>query len=104
MFEALTLVQTGKIDAFPVILFGKEYWKGLIDWMKHTLVKEGTISREDFVFFQIVDEPREVCELMKEHYRVFGGPLPLGECSENNSEKSRTAPVRDQEHNRKKAG
>lgn len=84
MFEALTLVQTGKIDAFPVILFGREYWQGLIDWMKTSLVKEGTIGREDFAFFQVVDEPREVCELLKEHYRVFGGPVPIGECNENN--------------------
>lgn len=83
LFEALTLVQTSKIESFPIILFGKEYWQGLIDWMKNTLVPKGTISREDFAFFQIVDTPKEVCELLKEHYRVFGGPVPIGECKEN---------------------
>lgn len=80
LFEALTLVQTRKIESFPIILFGKEYWQGLIDWMKSTLVRHETIDREDFALFQIVDNPKEVCELLKEHYRVFGGPVPLGEC------------------------
>jgi uncharacterized protein (TIGR00730 family) len=83
LFEALTLVQTGKIESFPIILFGTEYWKGLIDWMKTTLVREGTIRRDDFAFFQIVNTPEEVCELLKEHQRVFGGPALIGECKEN---------------------
>jgi uncharacterized protein (TIGR00730 family) len=82
LFEALTLVQTKKIESFPIILFGREYWQGLIDWMKNTLVSYGTIDREDFALFQIVDTPKEVCELLKEHYRVFGGPIILGECKE----------------------
>lgn len=82
LFEALTLVQTGKIESFPIILFGKEYWQGLIDWMKNTLVSKGTISREDFALFQIVDNAKDVCELLKEHYRVFGGPVPIGECKD----------------------
>jgi uncharacterized protein (TIGR00730 family) len=83
LFEALTLVQTHKIESFPIILFGREYWKGLIDWMKNTLVHQGTISREDFAFFQIVDTPEEVCKLLKEHYRVFGGPVQIGDCKES---------------------
>lgn len=80
LFEALTLVQTKKIDPFPIILFGSEYWKGLIDWMKHTLVPKGTVNREDFSLFQMVDSPMEVCQLLKEHYRVFGGPITIGDC------------------------
>jgi len=80
LFEALTLVQTKKIESFPIILFGKDYWSGLIDWMKKTLVPNETISKEDFALFQIVNTPKEVCELLKEHYRVFGGPLEIGEC------------------------
>jgi uncharacterized protein (TIGR00730 family) len=83
LFESLTLVQTAKIESFPIILFGKEYWSGLLDWMKHTLVEEGTISREDFALFQIVDEAHEVCELLKQHYDTFGGPIPIGECKNN---------------------
>ncbi|MBI5213297.1 MAG: TIGR00730 family Rossman fold protein, partial [Nitrospirae bacterium] len=54
LFESLTLVQTGKIESFPIILFGSDYWKGLIDWMKDTLVSEGTIGKEDFALFNIV--------------------------------------------------
>jgi uncharacterized protein (TIGR00730 family) len=80
LFEALTLVQTRKIESFPIILFGRKYWQGLLDWMKNTLVPEGTIDRTDFALFHVVDEPVEVCEILKEHYRVFGGPVPLGEC------------------------
>ncbi|MDI6801241.1 MAG: TIGR00730 family Rossman fold protein [Thermodesulfovibrionales bacterium] len=83
LFEALNLVQTEKIGPFPIILFGREYWKGLIDWMKNTLIKEGTIGREDFAYFQIVDTPEEVCELLKEHLRVSEGKSPIGECKES---------------------
>lgn len=65
LFEALTLVQTGKIKSFPIILFGKDYWKGLIDWMKNTLVQAGTISYEDSAILHVVDEPIELCLLLK---------------------------------------
>lgn len=76
MFEALTLSQTKKIQNFPIILYGSEYWKGLIDWMKKTLVPNGTIGREDFALFSIVDTPEEIRFLINEHYRVFGGIRP----------------------------
>lgn len=67
LFEALTLVQTRRIDSFPVILFGSEYWKGLIDWLENTLVSQGTISSVDFTLFQVVDEPEKVYELLKKY-------------------------------------
>jgi len=76
LFEALTLAQTKKIQAFPIILYGSEYWKGLIDWMKNTLVPNGTIGREDFALFSIVDKPEEIRFLINEHFRVFGGMRP----------------------------
>lgn len=76
LFEALTLAQTKKIQNFPIILYGTEYWKGLIDWMKNTLVPNGTIGREDFALFSIVDTPEEIRFLINEHYRVFGGVRP----------------------------
>jgi uncharacterized protein (TIGR00730 family) len=76
LFEALTLAQTKKIQNFPIILYGSEYWKGLIDWMKNTLVPTGTIGREDFALFSIVDTPEEIRFLINEHYRVFGGVKP----------------------------
>jgi len=76
MFESLTLAQTKKIQNFPIILYGSEYWKGLIDWMKKTLVPNGTIGREDFALFSLVDTPEEIRFLINEHYRVFGGVRP----------------------------
>jgi uncharacterized protein (TIGR00730 family) len=76
LFEALTLAQTKKIQAFPIILYGSEYWKGLIDWMKKTLVNEGSIGREDFALFSMVDTPEEIRLIINEHYRVFGGVRP----------------------------
>ncbi len=76
LFEALTLSQTKRIQSFPIILYGSQYWQGLIDWMKNTLVKNGTIAREDFALFSLVDTPEEVRFLINEHYRVFGGLRP----------------------------
>ncbi len=88
LFEALTLAQTKRIQSFPIILYGGEYWKGLIDWMKGTLVANGTIGREDFALFSIVDRPEEVRFLINEHYRVFGGARPIN----HNRVKKRPAP------------
>lgn len=75
LFESLTLVQTKRILSFPIILYGSDYWKGLIDWMKKTLVPHGTVSKEDFALFSIVDTPGEARLLINEHYRVFGGMM-----------------------------
>lgn len=80
LFEAMTLVQTGKIESFPIILFGREYWQGLIDWMKNVPVTKGALSPEDFVFFNVIDKPIEACILLREHYKFFGGPLQIEEC------------------------
>lgn len=76
LFEALTLVQTKRIKAFPIILYGSEYWEGLIDWMKKTLIAQGTIEREDFALFSLVDKPEEVRFLINEHFRVFADLRP----------------------------
>lgn len=76
LFEALTLAQTKRIESFPIILYGSSYWKGLTDWMKNTLVQKGTIRREDFALFSLVDKPEEVRFLINEHFRVFGGVRP----------------------------
>ena len=70
LFEALTLVQTKKIEMFPIILFGKEYWKGLIDWMKNTLVANGTLSEGDLGHFTIVDSVDEICGYLLDHCKV----------------------------------
>lgn len=60
LFEALTLIQTKRIKPFPVVLMGSEYWKGLVDWLKKTMLRDGKISPEDLEFFQTIDEPVDV--------------------------------------------
>jgi hypothetical protein len=60
LFEALTLIQTKRIKPFPVILMGGEFWGGLVDWLKGTMLRDGMISPEDLDFFQIIDEPADV--------------------------------------------
>lgn len=69
LFEALTLIQTRKIRSFPVILVGKDYWSGLIDWMRTTVLEAGTISPEDLDLLHIVDEPGEVCAIINKRYK-----------------------------------
>jgi hypothetical protein len=69
LFEALTLIQTKKIRGFPVILVGKDYWSGLIDWMKTSVLAAGSISPEDLDFMHIVDEPEEVCAIINKRYK-----------------------------------
>jgi uncharacterized protein (TIGR00730 family) len=59
LFEALTLVQTGKIQHFPVVLFGSDYWSGLVDWLKDRVLAEGKVSREDLELFLVCDDPEE---------------------------------------------
>jgi uncharacterized protein (TIGR00730 family) len=70
LFEALTLIQTKKIKSFPLILMGSEYWRGLIDWLKNTMMQEGKINSADMELIQIVDEPEEVVKLIKKYVIV----------------------------------
>jgi uncharacterized protein (TIGR00730 family) len=69
LFEALCLVQTQKITAFPIVLVGREYWGGLIDWLSSTLVAEGKASPEDMDLVQLADTPDEVIGLLLESER-----------------------------------
>ncbi len=64
LFEALTLTQTGKITEFPVVLFGSDYWGGLVDWLKGRMLEDGMISPDDPDLFTIVDEPAEARDLL----------------------------------------
>ena len=66
-FESLTLMQTGKIYPMPMILFGVDYWQGLIDWMKSTMIPSGTVSDTDFDFITITDDMNHVIETMVSH-------------------------------------
>jgi predicted Rossmann-fold nucleotide-binding protein len=67
LFEALTLMQTRKIYPMPLVLFGTEFWAGLIDWTKTTLIKYETISPQDLDLIKITDDPQEVLQVMIEH-------------------------------------
>jgi hypothetical protein len=65
LFEALTLIQTGKIEHFPVILVGREYWSGLIDWMRRVQLPAGTIDADDLHLFHVTDDPAQVLRLIR---------------------------------------
>jgi uncharacterized protein (TIGR00730 family) len=64
LFGALTLIQTKKISDFPVILYGSEYWGGLIDWMRARLLTENKIRKEDIESIHVVDDPQRVVEIV----------------------------------------
>ena len=66
-FESLTLMQTNKIYPIPLILFGSDFWQGLVDWVKTTLIEYETISKEDLDLITITDDPQEVLEIMVRH-------------------------------------
>jgi len=69
LFEALTLIQTERIAQFPVILVGKEFWGGLIDWIKNTLESQKKISTSDLDLITICDEPTEVIQTILKYYQ-----------------------------------
>ena len=68
-FEALTLIQTGKVRDFPVVLFGSPYWRGLIDWLRGTMVAEGKISAADLSLLDLTDSPEEVLKIVLDSTR-----------------------------------
>jgi uncharacterized protein (TIGR00730 family) len=76
LFEALTLSQTKKIGVFPIILFGKDYWKGLIDWFKSTLIPHNTVSPEDIGLLSLVDDADEACHILREYRKVYTKGIP----------------------------
>ncbi len=65
MTEALTLIQTGKLYDFPVILMGKEYWAGFYDWVQNTLVKQKAVNAGDLGFIHLTDDPSEVVSIIR---------------------------------------
>jgi len=66
MFEIFTLIQTGKLDPMPVVLFGRSYWQGMLEWMKGPMLGEGKISLRDFDLFSLSDDPEETAQLLIE--------------------------------------
>ncbi len=69
LFEAITLIQTNKIEKFPIILVGSTFWSGLIDWVKTTMLNAGNISSGDLDLIHIVDTKEEVVEIIDAFYK-----------------------------------
>ena len=65
LFESLTLIQTGKIRDFPVVLVGSAYWQGLLDWMRAVQLPAGAVSEADLALLKLTDDPDEVCEIIR---------------------------------------
>jgi uncharacterized protein (TIGR00730 family) len=70
--ECLTLVQTGKSRKIPIILVGRTFWRGLVDWIGNTLVGEHMIGEKDLELMQIIDEPSEIVEAIFSFYENRG--------------------------------
>lgn len=71
LFEAITLIQTNKIDKFPIILVGRSYWSGLVDWFKDSMLAEKNINPSDMDIFHIVDDATEAVAVIDEFYSTY---------------------------------
>jgi uncharacterized protein (TIGR00730 family) len=69
LFEAITLIQTSRIDRFPVVLVGKDFWKGLVKWVEGCLIEYKTVDETDLALFTVVDSPQEAVAAIKKFYR-----------------------------------
>jgi hypothetical protein len=65
LFEALTLIQTKRIKGFPVIMMGSEYWQGLLEWLKNTMLQNDKIETADLEIIQVIDDPDEIVKHIK---------------------------------------
>jgi uncharacterized protein (TIGR00730 family) len=70
LFESLTLVQTNKIDHFPIILFGRDYWSGLLEWIGAEVVQHGNVSAADLGLIKVCDDIDEIVDIIRESYRT----------------------------------
>ncbi len=70
-FECLTLKQTQKMKNFPVILFGSDYWSGLVDWLREQVLARGLLGEDDLKLFEITDSPEEVCRIVADSWAAF---------------------------------
>jgi len=68
LFESLTLIQTHKISKIPIILFGSDYWAGLVDWINTTMKESGTISEKDSDLFHVTDSKEEAVKIICDFY------------------------------------
>jgi uncharacterized protein (TIGR00730 family) len=91
LFESLTLVQTGKIDHFPVVLWGTEYWKPMIDWLEDPVAQEAMIAREDLKLFRMTDDNDEVVEIIEKSFTAADADRAKIETSPRGSEPAEAA-------------
>ena len=72
VFEAITLIQTNKVEKFPIILVGSEFWSGMLDWIKATLLKENNnISSKDLDLIKIADTKEDVMDILEEFHNNY---------------------------------
>ncbi len=76
LFEALTLIQTGKVLNFPVVLFGRDHWSGLLDWIRDRLLATRMISPDDEELLYLTDDPEQAVEIVVQCYRERCAELP----------------------------
>ena len=74
-FESLTLMQTGKIRRFPVVMMGEDYWKGLLQWMRTVMIREKTISKSDLDLFHVTDDPSHAADFIIQRHRESIRPV-----------------------------
>jgi uncharacterized protein (TIGR00730 family) len=79
LMEAITLVQTGKSRKIPIILVCKDFWTGLLDWLKNSLVGEGMASPDDLDLIQVIDHPKDIVDAIFKHYESRGFKLSPAE-------------------------
>src|SRR5688500_4826592 len=77
LFEALTLIQTRKIRNFPVVLFGSQYWRGLLAWLTSMMLNEGNINSEDLGLMHLTDSPKDAVDFIVKTFNA-GAPVPAG--------------------------
>ena len=75
LFESITLIQTKKINPFPVVMVGREYWQGLLDWMNKEMVRRGFIDKIDLDIVHITDDPKEVVQIITKYCKQAGVKL-----------------------------
>jgi uncharacterized protein (TIGR00730 family) len=77
LFESLTLVATGKVTRFPIVLVGSAYWSGLLSWLRETVQAEGNIYGSELDLFTIADDPDEVVRIITEAHAEAGFTPPM---------------------------
>ena len=83
LFEALTLIQTGKVMHFPVVLVGSDYWGGLVAWLRDRLLREGMISPSDVELLHVTDDPQEAVDLIVECFERRCAQVPTAAAKED---------------------